>query len=321
MNQYKQEYVTEFAYILGTMQSEYGNIIDKFPPVIIENQDGVKIFNEFVEFMVDKYMVSTNKNYEEFIKTNIDDLKNEFSNMDRKDKWKNVYSIAVAEYEELTPIQKNHLSDFSILNSIDTSIKEIDLETKEKLLNIIRDVWLKDEEHISESRVADEIAKAYENKKVTLTSLEKANNRDILQCVYGYEDFRTLNKYGMEEFEYIESLFDNVSKTEYFNKESNVIIIDQGIVIGKTKAILLYLMEENEYIKKSNGLTENYDEAIKNNNLLIEDLKEGISQDLLIGILWNKDEQSYSKMDNSMIIDRLEEVIEEQEEEDEEEIY
>ncbi len=321
MNQYKQEYVTEFAYILGTMQSEYGNIIDKFPPVITENQDGVKIFNEFVEFMVDKYMVSTNKNYEEFIKTNIDDLKNEFSNMDRKDKWKNVYSIAVAEYEELTPIQKNHLSDFSILNSIDTFIKKIDLETKEKLLNIIRDVWLKDEEHISESKVADEIAKAYENKKVTLTSLEKANNRDILQCVYGYEDFRTLNKYGMEEFEYIESLFDNVSKTEYFNKESNVIIIDQGIVIGKTKAILLYLMEENEYIKKSNGLTENYDEAIKNNNLLIEDLKEGISQDLLIGILWNKDEQSYSKMDNSMIIDRLEEVIEEQEEEDEEEIY
>ena len=78
---------------------------------------------------------------------------------------------------------------------------------------------------------------------------------------------------------------------------------------------------KNEYIKKSNGLTENYDEAIKNNNLLIEDLKEGISQDLLIGILWNKDEQSYSKMDNSMIIDRLEEVIEEQEEEDEEEIY
>lgn len=321
MNQYKQEYVTEFAYILGTMQSEYGNIIDKFPPVITENQDGVKIFNEFVEFMVDKYLDSTDKNYEEFIKTNIDDLKNEFSNMDRKDKWKNVYSIAIAEYEELTPIQKNHLSDFSILNSIDTSIKEIDLETKEKLLNIIRDVWLKDEEHISESKVADEIAKAYENKKVTLTSLEKANNRDILQCVYGYEDFRTLNKYSMEEFEYIESLFDNVSKTEYFNKESNVIIIDQGIVIGQTKAILLYLMEENDYMKKSNGLTENYDEAIKNNNQLIEDLKEGISQDLPIGIIWNKDEQSYSKMDNSMIIDRLEEVIEEQEEEDEEEIY
>lgn len=321
MNRYKQEYVTEFAYILGTMQSEYGNIIDKFPPVITENQDGVKIFNEFVEFMVDKYLDSTDKNYEEFIKTNIDDLKNEFSNMDRKDKWKNVYSIAIAEYEELTPIQKNHLSDFSILNSIDTSIKEIDLETKEKLLNIIRDVWLKDEEHISESKVADEIAKAYENKKVTLTSLEKANNRDILQCVYGYEDFRTLNKYSMEEFEYIESLFDNVSKTEYFNKESNVIIIDQGIVIGQTKAILLYLMEENDYMKKSNGLTENYDEAIKNNNQLIEDLKEGISQDLPIGIIWNKDEQSYSKMDNSMIIDRLEEVIEEQEEEDEEEIY
>ena len=45
MNRYKQEYVTEFAYILGTMQQEYGNIIDKIPTIITENQDEVKIFN------------------------------------------------------------------------------------------------------------------------------------------------------------------------------------------------------------------------------------------------------------------------------------
>ena len=315
MNQYKQEYVTEFAYILGTMQKEYGNVIDKFPPRITENQDGIRIFNEFVEFMVDKFLSSTSRNYEDFIRTNIDDIKNEFVNTEREDKWKNIHSIELAEYEELTPIQKNHLADFSILNSIDSCMDQVNLETKEKLLNIIRDVWLKDEEHISESKVADEIVEAYRDKKVTLTALENANNRDILQCVYGYQDFRTLNKYAMEEFEYIENLFENVSKTEYFNEDSNVIIVEHGIIVGQTKAMILYLMEENDYMKKTNGVNENFDEAIKNNESLIEELRGAISQNILIGIEWNKTEQSYNLMKNEEIIERLEDIIEDQEEE------
>lgn len=319
MNQYKQEYVTEFAYILGTMQKKYGDVVDKFPPRITENQDGIKIFNEFVKFMVDKFISSTSRDYEDFIKTNIDDIKNEFVNTEREDKWKNIHSIELAEYEELTPMQKNHLADFSILNSIDSCINQVNLETKEKLLNIIRDVWLKDEEHISESKVADEIVEAYRDKKVTLTALENANNRDILQCVYGYQDFRTLNKYAMEEFEYIENLFDNVSKTEYFNEESNVIIIEHGIIVGQTKAMILYLMEENDYMKKTNGVNENFDEAIKNNESLIEELRGNISQNILIGIEWNKTEQSYNLMENEEIIERLEDIIENQEEEYEEE--
>lgn len=319
MNQYKQEYVTEFAYILGTMQKEYGNVIDKFPPRITENQDGIKIFNEFVEFMVDKFLSSTSRDYEDFIRTNIDDIKNEFVNTERENKWKNIHSIELAEYEELTPIQKNHLADFSILNSIDSCMDQVNLETKEKLLNIIRDVWLKDEEHISESKVADEIVEAYRDKKVTLTALENANNRDILQCVYGYQDFRTLNKYAMEEFEYIENLFENVSKTEYFNEESNVIIVEHGIIVGQTKAMILYLMEENDYMKKTNGVNENFDEAIKNNENLIEELRGNISQNILIGIEWNKTEQSYNLMENEEIIERLEDIIEDQEEEYEEE--
>jgi len=319
MNQYKQEYVTEFAYILGTMQKEYGNVIDKFPPRITENQDGIRIFNEFVEFMVDKFLSSTSRNYEDFIRTNIDDIKNEFVNTEREDKWKNIHSIELAEYEELTPIQKNHLADFSILNSIDSCMDQVNLETKEKLLNIIRDVWLKDEEHISESKVADEIVEAYRDKKVTLTALENANNRDILQCVYGYQDFRTLNKYAMEEFEYIENLFENVSKTEYFNEDSNVIIVEHGIIVGQTKAMILYLMEENDYMKKTNGVNENFDEAIKNNESLIEELRGAISQNILIGIEWNKTEQSYNLMKNEEIIERLEDIIEDQEEEYEEE--
>lgn len=319
MNQYKQEYVTEFAYILGTMQKEYGNVIDKFPPRITENQDGIRIFNEFVEFMVDKFLSSTSRNYEDFIRTNIDDIKNEFVNTEREDKWKNIHSIELAEYEELTPIQKNHLADFSILNSIDSCMDQVNLETKEKLLNIIRDVWLKDEEHISESKVADEIVEAYRDKKVTLTALENANNRDILQCVYGYQDFRTLNKYAMEEFEYIENLFENVSKTEYFNEDSNVIIVEHGIIVGQTKAMRLFLMEENDYMKKTNGVNENFDEAIKNNESLIEELRGAISQNILIGIEWNKTEQSYNLMKNEEIIERLEDIIEDQEEEYEEE--
>lgn len=319
MNQYKQEYVTEFAYILGTMQKEYGNVIDKFPPRITENQDGIRIFNEFVEFMVDKFLSSTSRNYEDFIRTNIDDIKNEFVNNEREDKWKNIHSIELAEYEELTPIQKNHLADFSILNSIDSCMDQVNLETKEKLLNIIRDVWLKDEEHISESKVADEIVEAYRDKKVTLTALENANNRDILQCVYGYQDFRTLNKYAMEEFEYIENLFKNVSKTEYFNEDSNVIIVEHGIIVGQTKAMILFLMEENDYMKKTNGVNENFDEAIKNNESLIEELRGAISQNILIGIEWNKTEQSYNLMKNEEIIERLEDIIEDQEEEYEEE--
>ena len=319
MNQYKQEYVTEFAYILGTMQKEYGNVIDKFPPRITENQDGIRIFNEFVEFMVDKFLSSTSRNYEDFIRTNIDDIKNEFVNTEREDKWKNIHSIELAEYEELTPIQKNHLADFSILNSIDSCMDQVNLETKEKLLNIIRDVWLKDEEHISESKVADEIVEAYRDKKVTLTALENANNRDILQCVYGYQDFRTLNKYAMEEFEYIENLFKNVSKTEYFNEDSNVIIVEHGIIVGQTKAMILFLMEENDYMKKTNGVNENFDEAIKNNESLIEELRGAISQNILIGIEWNKTEQSYNLMKNEEIIERLEDIIEDQEEEYEEE--
>ena len=319
MNQYKQEYVTEFAYILGTMQKEYGNVIDKFPPRITENQDGIRIFNEFVEFMVDKFLSSTSRNYEDFIRTNIDDIKNEFVNTEREDEWKNIHSIELAEYEELTPIQKNHLADFSILNSIDSCMDQVNLETKEKLLNIIRDVWLKDEEHISESKVADEIVEAYRDKKVTLTALENANNRDILQCVYGYQDFRTLNKYAMEEFEYIENLFENVSKTEYFNEDSNVIIVEHGIIVGQTKAMILFLMEENDYMKKTNGVNENFDEAIKNNESLIEELRGTISQNILIGIEWNKTEQSYNLMKNEEIIERLEDIIEDQEEEYEEE--
>lgn len=319
MNQYKQEYVTEFAYILGTMQKEYGNVIDKFPPRITENQDGIRIFNEFVEFMVDKFLSSTSRNYEDFIRTNIDDIKNEFVNTEREDEWKNIHSIELAEYEELTPIQKNHLADFSILNSIDSCMDQVNLETKEKLLNIIRDVWLKDEEHISESKVADEIVEAYRDKKVTLTALENANNRDILQCVYGYQDFRTLNKYAMEEFEYIENLFENVSKTEYFNEDSNVIIVEHGIIVGQTKAMILFLMEENDYMKKTNGVNENFDEAIKNNESLIEELRGAISQNILIGIEWNKTEQSYNLMKNEEIIERLEDIIEDQEEEYEEE--
>ena len=207
MNQYKQEYMTEFAYILGTMQKEYGDIIDTFPPNLTENQDGIKIFNEFVELMVDKFLSSRCRDYETFIKENIDEMKKEFTNTEREDKWKNIYNIGLKYYYELEPHEKIHLPDFEILNSINAILEKPDLKIQERLLNIIKDVWLVNEENLSESKIADEICKAYKNKKITLDSLEEANNRNLLQCVLGYDDFSEYNEQSPEQKEYIEDLF------------------------------------------------------------------------------------------------------------------
>lgn len=316
MNRYKQEYVTEFAYILGTMQKEEGNIIDKFPSKLTENQDGIKIFNDFVIFMVDKYLSTRESDYEKFIKENIEELKEEFSKTNRYDKLKDIKSIAVYEYEELTNLQKNHLTDFEILSSIDSCV-EVDLKTKEALLNVVSDVWLKDENHISASKIADEIAEAYRDKKVTLKSLQNARSRDILLCVYGDRDFEELNKDALEEDELIENLFERACETEYKNNENDIVIIEEGIVIGSTSEIIEYLKEENKY------LTENEKECsesiIRNNEIVIEEIKNDKREDEIIGIGWDKEYGIYNVIDNEEIIERLEDILEEQEEEYEEE--
>lgn len=318
MNQYKQEYMTEFGFILGTMQNEYGNIIDKFPPVITENQDGIKIFNEFVEFFVDKFLELSARDYEKFIRENIEEVKEEFINSDRTDKWKNINNIALKYYYELEPSEKNHLSDFEILNSINAILDKPNLKVQERLLEIINDVWLDDEENVSESKIADEICKAYKNKEISLDSLEEANTRDLLQCVYGYEDFSDYNTYTMEQCEYIEDLYNKASNTPFKNKKEDIVIIDQGIIIGSANEIIKYLDDENEYLK-SKSEQENYETVIKNNETVIEEIKADMDMETIIGIEWDKEFGIYNVMENRQIIDRLEDILEDYQEEDYEE--
>lgn len=320
MNQYKQEYMTEFGYILGTMQKEYGNIIGKFPPKLTENQDGIKIFNEFVEFLVDKFLSSNSRDYEEFIKNNIEEAKKEFVNLDRTDKWKNVHNIALKYYYELEPSERNHLPEFSILSSINSILEKPELEIQERLLNVIYDVWLKDENHINESKISDEICKAYKNKQISLDSLEEVNSRDLLQCVYGYDRFSLYNTNIVEQYEYIEKLYSKANNTEYKNEEFNVVIVSEGMIIGTAKDIINYLEDEKEHLKRITAKYEdNYDTLIKNGELLIESIKENIQNEDILGIKYDNMNGCYNIMQNLEIIDELEDIVEEYQEEDYEE--
>lgn len=315
MNQYKKEYITEFAYILGTMKEEYGDIIDKFPLAITEDQDEIKIFDEFVEFLVDKFLSSNSRNYEEFIKDNIVRVKKEFVNLDRTDKWKNVHNIALKYYYEFEPFERNHFPEFAILNSINSILEKPELEIQERLLNVIYDVWLKDENHISESKISDEICKAYKNKKITLDSLEKANSRDLLQCALEYDSF---SNYNINPIEYIENLYIQATDTDYKNEESNIIIIDQGIIIGYAKDIIEYLVDENNYLKETKQ-TENGETLIRNNETVMEEIKEDTQMEKIMGIKYDKEFGIYNIMQNLEIMDELENIVEYQEEDYEEE--
>lgn len=318
MNQYKQEYMTEFGYILGTMQKEYGNIIDKFPPKLTENQDGIKIFNEFVEFFVDKFLSSNSRDYEEFIKNHIEETKKEFVNLDRTDKWKNVHNITLKYYYELEPSERNHLPEFSILSSINSILEKPELEIQERLLNVVYDVWLKDENHINESKISDEICKAYKNKQISLESLEEANSRDLLQCALGYDSFSDYNTNPIEQYEYIEHLYNQAMDTDYKNQESNVVIIDQGIIIGSAKDIIEYLVDENNYLKETKQ-AESCETLIRNNEIVMKEIKEDIQIETIMGIKYDKEFGIYNVMQNEEIIDELEDIVEEYQEEDYEE--
>jgi len=320
MNQYKQEYMTEFGYILGTMQKEYGNIIDKFPPKITENQDGIKIFNEFVEFFVDKFLSSKSRDYEEFIKENIDEVKKEFTEIERVDKWKNIFSLELKYYNELEPYERVHLTDFEILNSINNILDKPDLKTQERLLNIIKNVWLKDENHISESKIADEICSAYKSKQISLDSLEKANSRNLLQCVYGYDKFSLYNTNIVEQYEYIEKLYNKANNTEYKNEEFNVIVVEEGVLIGFAKDIINYLDDENEHLKRiTSRYEDNYDTLIKNGEIILESIKENTQNEDIVGIKYDNVNGCYNIMQNLELIEQLEEIVEECQEEDYEE--
>lgn len=318
MNQYKQEYMTEFGYILGTMQKEYGNIIDKFPPKLTESQDGIKIFNEFVEFFVDKFLSSNSRDYEQFIKNNIEEAKKEFVNLDRTDKWRNINNISVKYYHDIEPCVRTHFLDLEILNSINTILYKPELEIQDRLLNVISDVCIKDNEHTSETTIADEICKAYKNKQISLESLEEANSRDLLQCALGYDSFSDYNTNPIEQYKYIEHLYNQAMDTDYKNQESNVVIIDQGIIIGYAKDIIEYLVDENNYLKETKQ-AESYETLIRNNETVMKEIKDDIQIETIMGIEYDKEFGIYNVMQNEEIIDELEDIVEEYQEEDYEE--
>lgn len=202
MNSYKQQYMTEFAYILGTMQKDNENIIDKFPSKITENQDGISIFNDFIEFIVERFLATTERDYESYIKSNIEELKKEFC------------------------------------------------EKEEKL----------------------------------------------------------------------ENLYNRASNTNYRNDEFDVVIVEHAIIVGLRDEILKYLEDENKYLKEiSDNKNECNETIIRNNELVIEEIKNDIKENRIIGIRWDKEYAIYNMMEVGEMIVRLEEILEEQEEEHEEE--
>lgn len=202
MNRYKQQYMTEFAYILGTMQKDNENIIDKFPSRITENQDGITIFNDFIEFIVERFLATTERDYESFIRNNIEDLKKEFGEKEEK----------------------------------------------------------------------------------------------------------------------IENLYNRASNTNYKNNESNVVIVEHAIIVGLRDDILKYLEDENKYLEEiSDNKNECNETIIRNNELVIEEIKNDIKENRIIGIRWDNEYVVYNLMEVGEMIGRLEEILEEQEEEHEEE--
>ena len=92
-----------------------------------------------------------------------------------------------------------HLSDFEILNSINSVLDNPDLKKQERLLNVIDKAWRKNEENLSENKVADEICMAYKNNEISLEALEKTNSRILLQCALGNDDFSKYNNIEQEE--------------------------------------------------------------------------------------------------------------------------
>lgn len=109
------------------------------------------------------------------------------------------YKTPFEIYDELPGRIKTHLSDFDIVNSIRNydwkeAINPLNKDTENNLFDVIEDVWLEDEEHTSLSHIADVITEAYASGKISIDALQKADSNEILQCVYGFNDFEDLEK-------------------------------------------------------------------------------------------------------------------------------
>lgn len=99
-------------------------------------------------------------------------------------------------YNRLSPAQRSHLLDFSIIYSIENACKrEFNQEEKGRLLEVISDAFQGDDNNTDRSTISDEIVKAYAEGEVTLETLEKADTTDVLDCIIGLGSFSSLENY------------------------------------------------------------------------------------------------------------------------------
>lgn len=115
----------------------------------------------------------------------------------KKAKEENEYKTPFEIYDELPERIRIHLSDFDIVHSIRSydwknAIKPLNTEIENALFNVIEDVWLEDEEHTSLSHIADVITEAYASAKISIETLQKSDNYELLQCINGFNDFEEL---------------------------------------------------------------------------------------------------------------------------------
>ena len=112
-----------------------------------------------------------------------------------------LFDLIIKEYHKMTDFQKAHRMDFEILDSIYSS-GDFDIEETRNLFNVIKDVWLRDDENTSLSYIADKISQAYYEKNVSMETLLKTDNHKILECVLDLDNFEDLEDEIETENEY-----------------------------------------------------------------------------------------------------------------------
>lgn len=105
-------------------------------------------------------------------------------------------------YNRLSPAQRTHLLDFSIIYSIENACeKEFNQEEKSRLLEIINDAFQGDDNNTDRATISDEIVRAYAEGEVSLEALENADTTEVLDCIIGLGSFSSLEDYIEEEDE------------------------------------------------------------------------------------------------------------------------
>lgn len=149
----------------------------------IENEQIISVYIEGEEF-IDEFEFDEDENYLDPIAENV--------------------SHTFTLYNRLSAAQRIHLLDFTIINAIESCEKEFTQDEKERLLEIINDVYLEDENHTDRTTIADEIVEAYANGEVSLKTLEECKATEILDCIIGIGSFDLLEEELEDEEDYEE---------------------------------------------------------------------------------------------------------------------